>query len=184
MKLVEVNDILYNSPLYFFWGPELEDLPFLEYLEDGAPLDVELFDYFYYFTYQPLYRYINNSQVQPQKVFERNMDRALEKYIISQREHYIQNMRNNIKKIDELIKQYPVTMRDKEHGILTYHVEHIWIAEKSKSTCEVCNKNDGKNILDIKKLNPHFNCRCEILTHYWWEDKKGQKFYEKEFTFR
>ena len=155
-----------------YWEPFVKDIPNWEYLT-GFDLDLDAWEYLLYFTYEPLTRFLYNKEVQPSRVFEKNMEKAIEKFCIGLREKAIVTIRNRYKELAEELKSYTIT-----DGDLTYHVEFIWRTENGENTCDVCHSYNGKRLETIKNIHPHFNCRCYIEKHSWYTDKDGKILYE------
>lgn len=152
-------------------------MPNAEYLT-GFDMDMDVWEDMLYFAYNPLTRYLYNKDVQPKSVFEKNMDKVVERYTIALREKAIVTIRNKYKEVAEELSKQTIHAYDEKYGDLEYHVEFLWQTENRKNTCDVCHSYNGKRLEEIPGLHPHFNCRCYILKHSWYTDKNGKILYE------
>jgi hypothetical protein len=179
MRLEEVSNNFIDGIFQDYWWPFIKDMPNAQYLT-GFDMDLDVWEYLMYFTYEPITRYVYNREYSPEQRFEKNMDRACEKYGIGMREKVIIGMKNKCKEVQRYYSDHKITDWDPEYGDLLFHVEYLWETEGGTKTCDVCHSYDGKNIEEIENLHPHFNCRCMIKQHTWWTDKNGKVVKESE----
>lgn len=145
---------------------------------DPTELDLDYWQYLYYFVYRPVQTFVYNPENTRQ--FHKNMERAVEQYSVGLKDKVITNTREKLVQLEKAIKEHPLEVYDEKLGITKYyHVEYYWQAENSKNTCEVCKSRNGKRLASIKNLKTHWNCRCTIIEHSWYTDKDGKILDEK-----
>lgn len=157
----------------------------MEYIFDPVELDLDYWQYLYYFIYQPVQTFVYNQDTNKPnrdytRQFKKNMERAVERYSIGLQDKVINITREKLVELEKAIEENPPQVYDEKLGITKYyHVEYYWQAENSKNTCDVCKSRNGKKLSTIKDLKTHWNCRCTMLEHSWWTDDNGKIFDEK-----
>lgn len=141
---------------------------------------------FYYYSINYIQRYIYNYYDDGMKysynTFKKNMTRALTNYCNLCVSKGIELVRNEALQTQNYAKQYKPKIYDtRTNKDLNFHIEYIW-QTSGHNPCDDCSSKNGRILNNPNMIRTHWNCKCTLEEHIWYEDDDGNIMYENYKT--